>query len=411
MNKLKQANLYRSELIPISGKLVERYNQCLVKLGFTETKLKTFSIDGIGWSPEVAEEKGEQHYLNNGESNPHGIIISPLQNNKPVYLPNHTFDRDMMQHIFKTYGSKINDITRDSAICIDFDQRIDAFYEPLDVLKYNTIHINFHLMNNLYHQQREQLELIEKFKQGHNFIDEDIHNELLKSAKTYGDLRDRDLELPAIDFKINSFYTRSFGGVYVLRDFISPILVFEDKKWYKEAIKDTIHDVIIFHISQSELMEKLRDHIIIAYDLEEIVATKRYDRIKKFEFAQHLKNTQHPIKKILNDPLLFKSYLNKIDIDARKKVMSVERYLEKLETSNQYKISDIVDDDLFEAMHEPHSSLHPKHQDLIWKLLVNISPKDVLFLYWYDKQEFYKLYETWDDSLQEWVIEEISNNI
>ncbi|WP_033958101.1 DUF6638 family protein [Psychroserpens jangbogonensis] len=411
MQKLKAANLYRSELIPISGKLVERYNQCLKKLGFTETKLTKFSIDGIGWSPEVAEEKGDQYYLSNGESNPHGIIISPLQNKKPVYLPNHTFDREMMQYIFKTYGNKINDITRDSAICIDFDQRIDAFYEPLDVLKYDTIHINFHLMNNLYHQQNEQLQLIEKFKQGHNFIDEDIHQELLHSAKKYGDLRNRDLELPAIDFKVNSFYTRSFGGVYILRDFISPIVVFEDKKWYKEAIKDTIHDVIIFHISQSELLEKLRDHIIIAFDLEEIVTTKRYERIKKFEFAQYLKNTQHPIKNILNDPLLFKSYLNKVDIDTRKKVMSVERYLEKLETSNQYKISDIVDDDLFEAMHEPHSSLHPKHQDLIWKLLVNIAPKDVLFLYWYDKQEFYKRYESWDDSLQDWVIETIGNNI
>ena len=411
MQKLKAANLYRSELIPISGKLVERYNQCLKKLGFTETKLKTFSIDGIGWSPEIAEEKEDTYYLSNGESNPHGIIISPLQNNKPVYLPNHTFDREMMQYIFKTYASKINDITRDSAICIDFDQRIDAFYEPLDVLKYNTIHINFHLMNDLYHQQKEQLELIDKFKQGHNFIDEEIHKELLNSAKTFGDLRQRDLELPAIDYKVNSFYTRSFGGVYVLRDFISPIVVLENEKWYKEAIKDTIHDVIIFHISQPELMEKLRDHIIIAYDLEDIVSTKRYERIKRFEFAQHLKQTQHPIKNILNDSLLFKSYLNKIEIDARKKVMSVERYLEKLETSNQYKISDIVATDLFEAMHEPHSSLHPKHQDLIWKLLVNISPKDVLYLYWYDKQEFYKQYETWENSLQEWVIETISNNI
>ncbi|MEY8849131.1 DUF6638 family protein [Psychroserpens sp. XS_ASV72] len=411
MQKLKQANLYRSELIPISGKLVERYNQCLKKLGFTETKLAKFSIDGIGWSPEIAEEKKDQNYLSNGESNPHGIIISPLQNNKPVYLPNHTFDRDMMQQVFKSYGDKINDITRDSAICLDFDQRIDAFYEPLDVLKYNVIHINFHLMNNLYHQQQEQFALIEKFKQGHNFIDEDLHDQLLSSAKTYGDLRQRNLEIPGIDFKVSSFYTKAFGGVYVLRDFISPILVYEDMKWYKEAIKDTIHDVLIFHISQPELLEKLRDHIIIAYDLEEIVKTKRYERIKKYELASHLKDTHHPIRDILNDPLLFKSYLNKVDIDTRKKIMGVERYLEKLEVSNQYKISDIIDEDLFDAMHEPHSSLHPKHQDLIWKLLVNISPKDVLFLYWYDKEEFYRLYETWDSSLQDWVIETIRNNI
>ena len=57
MQKLKNANLYRSELIKISGELVDRYNACLEKLALTPTKLKTFFIDGIGWSPEVAEEK------------------------------------------------------------------------------------------------------------------------------------------------------------------------------------------------------------------------------------------------------------------------------------------------------------------------------------------------------------------
>lgn len=411
MQKLKRANLYRSELIPVSGKLVERYNKCLRKMGFTETKLTNFSIDGIGWSPEIAEEKGDENYLCNGESNPHGIIISPLQNRKPVYLPYHTFDREMMQSVFKVHGDKINDITRDSAICIDFDQGIDAFYEPLDVLKYQIVTIKFHLIDNLDHVRDEQLALIEKFKHANNFIDEELHQQLLESANKYGDLRERDLTLRSVNYVTDSFYTKAFGGVYVLRDFISPIVVFEDKKWYKEAIKDTVQEVLIFHIEQPELMEKLRDHIIITYDLEDIVKTDRYERIKKFEFAKRLKDTQHPIRDILNDPLLFKSYLNKVDIDIRKKIMSVERYLEKLETSNQYKISDIVDSDLFEAMHEPHSSLHPKHQDLIWKLLVNIAPKDVLFLYWYDKQEFYNRYKTWDDSLKDWVIETISNNI
>ncbi|WP_299554988.1 DUF6638 family protein [Seonamhaeicola sp.] len=411
MQKLIEANLYRSELIPVSGKLVERYNKCLVKLGFTPTKLKTFLIDGIGWSPEIAEEKKDLHYLNNGEANPHGIIITPLQKGKPVYLPFHTFDRDMMQQIFKIYGDQINDITRDSAICIDFDQKIDAFYEPLDVLKYHTIHINFHLMNNLYHQQKEQLHIIEKFKQDHNFIDEDIHAELLNSAKAYGDLRSRNLELPAIDFSVSSFYTRAFGGVYVLRDFISPIVVFEDETWHKEAIKDTNYDVLIYHIQQKELMAKLRDHVIIEYNLETSVKTDRYERIKKFEMSQYLQKPKHPIRDILRDPILYKSYLNKLDIESRKKVMSVERYLEKLEISNQYKIADIVDPKLFEALHKPHSSLEGRHQDLIWKLLVNIAPKDVLYWYWYDKEDFYNNFEHWDESLKEWVVEVISNNI
>ncbi|WP_418604049.1 DUF6638 family protein [Hwangdonia sp.] len=411
MEKLKQAKLYRNELIPVSGKLVERYNKCLKKLGFTETKLKTFSIDGIGWSPEIAEEKKQLHYLNNGESNPHGIIITPLQKGKPVYVPFHTFDRDLMKFVFKVHGNKINDITRDCAIYLDFDQNIDAFYEPLDVLKYNAITISFHLINDLDKIKAQQLELVETFNRGNNFIDESIHQQLLESAKTYGDLRHRDLDLHELQFTTDSFYTRAFGGVYVLRDFIKPIVVFEDKKWHKEAIKDVSYDVLIYHIHQPELMAKLRDHVIIEYDLEAVVKTKRYERIKKFEMFQALKKTQHPIKNILNDPLLYKSYLNKLDIEARKKIMSVERYLEKLEISNEYKIADIVDEKLFEALHQPHSSLEGKHQDLIWMLLVNISPKDVLYLYWYDKEAFYNSFKTWDDSFKDWVIETIGNNI
>jgi len=411
MQKLKDANLYRSELIPVSGILVERYNKCLKTLGFTETKLKSFSIDGVGWSPEVAEEKEDMQYLNHGDANPHGIIISPLQKGKPVYLPFHSFDREMMQHVFRTHGQKINNITRDSAICIDFDQDIDVFYEPLDILKYDDVSITFRLIDNLQEKQKQQLNLVEKFRRDNNFIDEGIHQELLDSAKTYGDLRDRDLSLHPLHFSTGSFFTRAFNGVYLLRDFIKPIVVFESKDVYKEAIKDTIHDVLIYHISQPELVNKLKDHIIIECNLETIVKTPNYDRVKKFELNQLLKETQHPIKDILNDKVLFKSYLNKIDIKARKQVMGVELYLEKLERSNAYKVEDMVEQSIYFALHQPHSSLSAEHRDLIHKLLINISPKDVLFLYWYDKEQFYKSYMTWSDSFKDWVIERISNNI
>ena len=368
-------------------------------------------MESLGFKEtEVAEEKKDIQYLNHGDANPHGIIISPLQKGKPVYLPFHSFDREMMQHIFRTHGSKINDITRDSAICIDFDQDIDVFYEPLDVLKYEDVSITFRLIDNLEEKQQEQLKLVDKFRTGNNFIDETIHQELLESAQTYGDLRDRDLNLHALHFSTGSFYTRAFKGVYVLRDFIKPIVVFEDKKIYKEAIKDTIHDVLIYHIKQPELIDKLKDHIIIECDLDYMVKTPNYERIKKFELYKNLKEPEHPIKEILNSKPLFKSYLNKIDIKSRKKVMGVELYLEKLERSNAYKIEDMVDESMYFALHQPHSSLSAEHRDLIHKLLINIAPKDMLFLYWYDKEQFYKNYETWDDSFKDWVIETIKSS-
>lgn len=411
MQKLKQAKLYFSELIPVSGRLVERYNQCLKTLGFSPTQLTQFSIDGVGWSPEIAAEKETLRYLNHGEANAHAIIITPLQKGKPVYAPNHSFDRDLMKLVFNTYEQQINNITLDSAICIDFNQGIDTFYEPLDVLKYNTVTLKFRLMNALDKIQQQQFELIEKFRDGHNFINETIHEELLASAKTYGDLRHRDLSLPDLQFKVGSFYTSAFGGAYVLRDFISDIVVFKDQNTYKEAIKDTSYEVLMYHIEHDELVEKMRDHLIVECDLEAVVNTKRYDRIKKFELYKHLNKTAHPIKEIFDNPMLFKSYLNKIELAVLKKINGVEIYLERLERSNTYKLKDLVDQDLYHALHCPHSSLEPQHQDLIWELLVDIAPKDVLFFYWYGKAQFYKRYETWDESFKDWVIEVISNNI
>ena len=410
MDKLKEADLYKGELIPINGKLVERYNKCLVKLGFTKTNLTSFFIDGIGWSPEVAEEKKEIHYLNNGEANPHCIIITPLQKGLPVYNPFHSFDRELMKEVFKTHKKKIENITRDSALCVDFDQDIDVFYEPLDVLKYDNITVKFRLIDNLDKAREEQLKLIKLFKKDNNFIDENIHKQLLDSANKYGDLRERNLNLKDINYTVDSFYTEAFGGVFVIKSFLSPILIFEDKEAYKEAINDTAHDVLMYHISQRELIEKLKSHLIIECDLESDMTLKRYERIKKLLLFESLWEIGHPIKDILDDPVLFKSYLNKIDIKARKKVMSLDRYFERKKANKETKIEDIIPDDVYFSLHSPHSSLKPNEQDLIWKLIITISPKDILFLYWYDKEQFYNKYKEWNDSMQDWVIKTIKGS-
>jgi len=411
MQKLKEAHLYRSELMTLGGALVDRYNKCLILMGFTPTKLSVFSIDGAGWSPEIAKEKQQMHYLNNGESNPHAILISPQQKGKPVYLPFHSFDSEVMHLIFNTYEQEIKDITRDSAICVDLDQYIDAFYEPLDVLKYKNISIGFRLVNDLNIKQREQIELIDAFNKGTNFIDQNLHIKILASAKKYGDLRLRKLHLQPLDYTTTSFYTEAFGGVFLLRDSVFPIVIFKSEKWYKEAIKNTTHDVLIYHIAQKELIKKLESYELIEVNLEKVIKTERYERIKKQIFSEVITETKQPIKDILNDQMLFKGYLNKLDIENRNKILCVERYVEKTAYSNEVKVETFIDKAFYEALYQPHSSLPAKQQDLIWKLLVNISSKDPLFVYWYDKQLFYKLYQTWSNSYKEWVIETITKKI
>lgn len=407
MEKLKKENLFGGESVAITGSLVERYNQCLNIIGKTPTKLSAFSIDGIGWSPEIAEEKDDLNYLNNGEANPHAIIITPRQKGKPVYMPFHSFDRDIMRQVFTAYTASINDITKDGGICLDLDQFIDAFYEPFDLLKYKTISIGFKLVNDLDEVQIEQNRLIDLFNEGNNLINEEIHLQLLASARKYGDLRKRKLTLKPLTYKTSSFYTRAFGGVFVLKEYTKPILIFESEKWYKEAILDTTLDVLIYRMDEPALVQQLISHRILRYNLLNIDKSERYKRIKSFFFVQELKDVEHPIKEILDNQILFKSYLNKMDIESRKKVMGIELFNEKQRINQTTEIWRYVDPHFFNSLCEPSILFTEEEKELIWKLLIKISPKDPLHLYWFDKAMFYEEYKTWDSSYQEWIIEYI----
>jgi len=411
MKKLKQAKLYQPNAIEVSGFLVERYNKCLNLLGLTPTKLTSFTIDGKGWSPEIATEKGEVHYLNNGDANPYAIIISPLQKGKWVYEPFHSFDKELMDLIFENYEDEIKDITKESALTIDFNQGIDVFYETFDLLNYKDITIYFNLINDLHKIQEEQQELVTTFNENNNFVNEKLHQKILKSVKKYGDLRTRNLNLKALVYETSSFYTKAFGGVFVFKDFPSPILVFESKEWRNKAIKNSTYEVIIFHKDDNELLAKLKDYIVIEYNLDSIIKTERYKRVKKHVFSQMLKETQHPMQDILSNVNLFKNYLNKLDIDARKYLMCVERYVEKSDIDSSVKITTFIYEDILEAMYEPHSSLLEDEKTLIWKLLVKIAPKDPVNMFKYDKNTFYKNYENWNESYKDWIIENILKDL
>lgn len=407
MDKLKAAGLYGGGLVPVSGSLAKRYNDCLAMLGVSSTTLSSFSVDAMGWSPEIALEKKDNFYLSSGEANSNAIIISPEQRNKPAHMPNHSFDSDLMEAVFTAFAKAIKDITKDAALCVHIDQKIDTFYDPFDLLRYDKITVTFELLNELDKRQKEQWNLIKTFIKDNNFIDRKLHHKLLESAKKYGDLRKRQLEIEPMTLEVKSFYTRAFGGVFVFKDFIKDIMVFEDKAIFDKAIQDTGHEVMLFHIDHDELIETLTSHVVIGNDLKKSSKSKRFDRIKKHRFALEIKTTEHPFNEILNSHFLFKKYLTELDLDTQKQINGVDVYFQKKIINKEIQQEDYIDKAYFKALHHPHSSLEEEQKELIWKLLVKITPNDPVHLYWYDKPQFYKRYATWPETYKDWVIEEI----
>ena len=402
MQKLVQANLYHANPIKINGFLIERYNECLNLLGIKPTNLTQFTIDAKGWSPEIAQEKNEIHYLNNGDANNHAIIISPQQKDKEVLEPFHHFDQELIHLVFTHYEDVITDITKESAICLDFNQGIDVYNNSFDLLKYNKVEIKFYLTNDLKKVKEEQLALADDFDNGNNFIDVNLHQKILQSVRKYGDLRNRDVNLKPLFYAISSFYTKAFGGVFIFKDFIKPLFVFESREYQKKAISNTSLDVLIYHVSDTELVDKLEDYIVIDNNVSTFIKSDKYNRVKKHVFAQLFSNLDHEFETIFTNELIFKRYLNQLDEQGRTKLLSIENYAK--DSSN------FVSDDLWHTTYYPHSSLTTDTQDLLWKLLTKIAPKDPLYMFQHTKNLFKDNFSTWNESYKDYIINYIKKH-
>ena len=60
----------------------------LTNLGVETTGLDRFRIDRRGWSPEIAVERGDKHYLAHGHANPLAVVVSPDQRGAALYQDN-----------------------------------------------------------------------------------------------------------------------------------------------------------------------------------------------------------------------------------------------------------------------------------------------------------------------------------
>ncbi|WP_420574823.1 DUF6638 family protein [Kordia sp.] len=411
MEKLKRSELFGAALVPVTGALVERYNKCLSYIGTAPTQLLSFHIDAMGWSPEIADEKDDFLYLNSGEANPNAIILSPKQNEKPAYSPFHSFDREIMNLVFKQHKHAIKDITRDAAICVDLDQYIDAFYEPEDLLKYNQITVDFTVVEDLFTVQQKQLQLVKEFHEEDNFLDESLHLKILASARKHGDLRSRTLQMESIDFKTSSFYTKAFGGVFVFRRKGSGknILIFESKEEADKVV--TSAKTQAFHIEDGRFFSALAAEKMIVLDPEHSVLSGYFERVQKTIFLSHIKEPTHSLSDILDNSNVYKRYLNRLTADTRKQLMILDRLQTNATKANALDVEGGLTPEVLACIQIPTPELSMDLQELVWKLIVKTTPyKDPLFLYWYDKETFYAEYTAWDTSYQDWVIKLIKQN-
>lgn len=380
--KLIDSKLFAARMVDVEGPMVDLYNKCLVELGFTPTSLQSFRIDSYGWSPEIAQEQSNSSYLSHGDANPFAIILSPNQAGLPVFYPYHNFDRKMMSFVYEDYKEQIEEVTKTTAIMVDIDRYVQFLESPLDLLSYNKITVKCKILGNLLEGKLEQDTLIQEVMTAENFLTQRSQQKLVANLKAFGDLRERKIIMEPQSYPIASFYTRMFGGVFLFREVFNekPLLVCVEKKWVKKMETEEC-----VHINDKRVITALADKAYI----EPLTNDEVFERMKTWAYVSAIADQprDHTISEIMNNKGLFTKYLQQYKAE-----MGVYRDLETKNFTREYI-----------AQYTPSTNLPTTQFRLMWKLLTTIEYYDVFLLYKWNKEKFYKEFNTYKDDVQDWV--------
>ena len=413
MQKLIDSGLFGQGLTAIdSPNLVDLYNACLKEISLEPTALKSFKIDGWGWSPDIATERKNPFYLSHDVADPFAIILTPDQYNKPIYFPCHSFDRRLMRFVFDSAKAQISNLTTRTGIWLDIDQEVDHYLGPEDLLMVDSVSVKFHSVGHIMSQARHQRELVRKFKDSDTaWMDLSLRQAIIESAKKVGDLRFKNLVINDIAFNdVKSFYSRAFGGVYVFRELRHGefLLVVEDKATAKNV--DTERDCV-FHIKDYGLVDKLVKEGLIEVSLDWYRENKkRLAHLLRCLFIDAMSKVYPDVDLNELNSGQEKYYINHLYADNRlpKLYYEIKKLMRRLVPS--YKNNIKVPRELELVLFRPTSNLSEPLKDVVWQLLVKITPIDIYRLYSYDKEEFFRQYNTWPESKKNWWIKFLVEN-
>ncbi len=416
MERLKEVNLYGKGLIEIKTKeMVGRYNEALQSIGLESTSLKKFFIDGWGWSPEISEEKKDAFYLSHGLANPYAIIIIPEQEEVPVYMPYHSFDNRMLGSIFTTFKRQIYDLTVQTAIVVECDQEISRYRAPQDLLGIEYFTLRFSTTDNLSEAKEAQMILERKFYDEDNaWADKDLRNLLRSSYRKYGVLADKKFLLPDHMFMdVDSFYTRAFNGVFLLRNMRrlgQTLLIHEQEQAIEDTIRGQASNYLEYHLHDLKLLE-----FLIKKGVIDVYPQKIFEQVEDLERMLFL-----ILAEILyvKEPELDLTQLTSGQIKKRVNIYAQSRdlpdhYFELESVISQIKRGKLIDPNklsskLFKILMRPNPELNDNQQWLLWRVLLKMNSFDLFRLYIYDKEEFYRSYSTWPEAKKKWVLSYIT---
>jgi hypothetical protein len=402
MNELIAAGLFGRGLIPVDNPvLVERYNACLEDMGLPRTSLDHFQFDKMGWSPEIAAEQDNDYYLSHGDANPLAIVLVPEQHSPrtPIYYPYHSYDWNLMLAWGTTNRTPIFDATKDTALWLDIDQEVDLYQTPADLRGVSEVIVRTYTPDGLIPKAIKQHELVSEFlRKEDSYRDTALIERLRQSRAAVGDLRGRSLIIRDYQYSdVRNFYSRAFGGVFMLRSRSEPLIFCRDPKVARR------HGLFE---ANTKALETLVDHGYAETDVEWWGENLYRLRIIAESFLMEVLDEEEPECEFLS-------------LNSAKQKSLIRKHASKLGTYIQFKrlieeleqgtAQTIVPAEVLQYLVHPAKDLTAHSHEVIGQLLSYIyGGRLIPVFYRHQKSAFLRAYtKQWKKPRRQWALARI----
>lgn len=227
MKRLIEKGLMFGNLIRVDSRVwVERYNRALEHLTGKTTALNEFHIDISGFSPEIADEMGDEFYLNHNGVNRQFILLTTDQKMAPLLNAKFSTSRGILRQFITDNLPQLFALTARDAVAGELVNSIYAANKSADLFDIRKVIVEADTTVGTVRTAAKLRGMIDQFKtEPDAWWDDVLIAKMIGLAKQTGDVSRNPVALDQAEFEQSNFWTGHFGGLYVFRGVSHPAVI------------------------------------------------------------------------------------------------------------------------------------------------------------------------------------------
>jgi hypothetical protein len=205
---------WHGPLFSVKGHLAERYALALKHIAKRDCPLQEFSVDRLGWSPQLAAKLGDD-YLGEAALR-YAIILSPDQSAAPPVYRRFSYEAALIEDVYLQARPSLLNLVEYEPVVVEIDGGITFCRAAGDLLGVHAALARVDTPRATLVRTRELLELGHGLGEKVRLLDDGYIDQMLALVKEVGDPRRRPLP-PGIRIEVSSLWGDVDGAAYVLR--------------------------------------------------------------------------------------------------------------------------------------------------------------------------------------------------